>query len=367
MPNAIKYSTSAQTLALKKGNYWIGTGDDSKGPTSSTDYWNGITPPSGGYTIYVNKASQGPSIKVAANDSQLIAFTNEIANASYTTVNQCFNYFAGQSDKMVVQRDYEGIVTNGLVLNLDAGYLPSYPQNGTSWYDLGPSGNTGTLTNGPTFSSTNGGGIVFDGVDDYAEVTQRNTNLEFQPTSGYSCMVFYKSPPTTPSEGTLIANMINSSPYTGWDIWFNNSAVSNTIAMHLISSWGGNAIKVAVDYNYSTYANQWLCFGYTYDGSCPTTTQGALDSVDFYLNGVLYTSGKQFGQPQAGYGRGFTSSSTTITYNTSQRFRLSSRWLSGTYSYGSSVTIGIVLVYNRKLSSSEMLQNYNAQKGRFGL
>jgi hypothetical protein len=56
MPNAIKYNTSAETLALKKGNFWIGTGDVGKGPTSSTGFYNGITPPSGGYTIYLNKA-----------------------------------------------------------------------------------------------------------------------------------------------------------------------------------------------------------------------------------------------------------------------------------------------------------------------
>jgi hypothetical protein len=365
MPNSIKYNTSSESLALKKGNFWIGTGDVGKGPTSTTGFYNGITPPSGGYTIYLNKASGGPSIYTVTSDAQLITLTNQIAGASYTTVNQCFNYFAGQSDKMVVQRDYEGIVTNGLVLNLDAGYLPSYPQNGTSWYDLGPSSNTGTLTNGPTFSSTNGGSLVFDGIDDYAEVTQRNTNLEFQPTSGYSCMVFYKSTATSTTNGALIANMINQDSYQGWDIWFNG-AISNTIAMHLIASWGANAIKVAVDYNYSTYSNQWLCFGYTYDGSCPTTTQGTLDSVNFYLNGQLYTSGKRLGQPQAGFGDGFNTSSETITYNTSQRFRVANRWLAGSTA-AVPVTIGTVLVYNRKLSSSEMLQNYNAQKSRFGL
>jgi hypothetical protein len=55
MPNAIKYNTSAETLALKKGNFYIGTGDVGKGPTSSTGFYNGITPPSGGYTIYLNK------------------------------------------------------------------------------------------------------------------------------------------------------------------------------------------------------------------------------------------------------------------------------------------------------------------------
>ena len=57
MPNSIKYNVSAETLALKKGNFWIGTGDVGKGPTSTTGYWNGITPVRGGYTIYLNKAN----------------------------------------------------------------------------------------------------------------------------------------------------------------------------------------------------------------------------------------------------------------------------------------------------------------------
>ena len=51
MANPIKYNTSAETLALKKGNFYIGTGDVGKGPTSSTGYYNGITPPSGGFTM----------------------------------------------------------------------------------------------------------------------------------------------------------------------------------------------------------------------------------------------------------------------------------------------------------------------------
>ena len=106
MPNAIKNSTSAQTLALKKGNFWIGTGDVGKGPTSSTDYYNGITPPSGGYTIYLNRVSGGPSIYTVTSDAQLISLTNSIAGANYTTTNQCLVYYAGQTDKMCVNRDY---------------------------------------------------------------------------------------------------------------------------------------------------------------------------------------------------------------------------------------------------------------------
>jgi len=63
-----------------------------------------------------------------------------------------------------------GIVTTGLVLNLDAGNLASYPGSGTTWTDLSGYGNNATLTNGPTYSSANGGSIVFDGVNDTVSI-----------------------------------------------------------------------------------------------------------------------------------------------------------------------------------------------------
>ena len=59
------------------------------------------------------------------------------------------------------------IVTDVLVLCLDAANRRSYPGSGNSWLDLSGNGNNGTLTNGPTYSSANGGSLVFDGVDDY--------------------------------------------------------------------------------------------------------------------------------------------------------------------------------------------------------
>ena len=173
MPNVIKYTTGAtETGCLRKGNMQIGNNTANYGAT----FWNGINPPSGGYTIYLNKVSGGPSIYCPANDSQLITITNQIAGASYTTAAQCLAYFASQTDKLCVNFNYEGIVTNGLVLNLDAGFDPSYPTTGTTWYDL--SGNTynGTLTNGPTFNSENSGSIVFDGTNDYAQLSQNIFN-----------------------------------------------------------------------------------------------------------------------------------------------------------------------------------------------
>ncbi len=61
------------------------------------------------------------------------------------------------------------IVTDGLVLCLDAANSRSYPGTGATWTDL-KGGNNGTLENGPTFDAANGGSIVFDGTDDIVNV-----------------------------------------------------------------------------------------------------------------------------------------------------------------------------------------------------
>ena len=55
MSNPIKYSTGSETLVLKKGNMYIGTGDVGKGPSDVTGYYQGVDVPSGGYVIYMNK------------------------------------------------------------------------------------------------------------------------------------------------------------------------------------------------------------------------------------------------------------------------------------------------------------------------
>ena len=185
MPNPIKYSTGSETLALKKGNLYIGTGDVGKGPSDTTGYYNGVSPSSGGYVIYMNKTGAPGNLSYhnAPTDEALISFTNNLAGQSYTGVNQCLVYYAGQTDKVCVNRDYESIITNGLVLNLDAGFTPSYPTSGTTWYDISTGGNNGALTNGPTFNSGGGGSIVFDGVDDYVDIPSTSLNIVNQPTT----------------------------------------------------------------------------------------------------------------------------------------------------------------------------------------
>ena len=74
------------------------------------------------------------------------------------------------------------IITNGLVLSLDAANNKSYPRSGTTWTDLSGNSNTGTLTNGPSFNDGNQGSIVFDGINDYASLsTTTPTDLQGNP------------------------------------------------------------------------------------------------------------------------------------------------------------------------------------------
>jgi hypothetical protein len=93
---------------------------------------------------------------------------------------------------------------SGLVLCLDAGNTKSYPGSGTTWTDLSGNGNTGTLVNGPTYSSANGGSIVFDGSNDYIQ-----TNFNYSLTSSnteFTCAAWYKCFPEANSGGLIFSN-----------------------------------------------------------------------------------------------------------------------------------------------------------------
>jgi hypothetical protein len=320
MPNAIKYNTSAETLALKKGNFWIGTGDVGKGPTSSTGFYNGITPPSGGYTIYLNKATGGPSIYTVNTEAQMVSLTNSIGSQNFTTSGQCLNWFATQTDKMIFNRDYEPIVTDGLVLNLDAGFTPSYPTTGTTWYDVSSGGNNGTLTNSPTFNSGYGGSIMFDGVDDYVKC--QFTSVPVQGPGTISFFGYY----------SLNTGVLNTITITAGSLAIQVGIRGGTGA---IWKYGGNLL---LSYTLPT-VNQIAQWTVTFDGG----------NIKIYVNGIL------------------NNLTTTALYQSSN----SNTFYIGTFAdLGYEAFPGSIYncqVYNRILNSTEVLQNYNSQKGRFGL
>jgi hypothetical protein len=325
MPNPIKYSTGSETLALKKGNFYIGTGDVDKGPTSTTGYYNGITPSSGGYTIYLNKASGGPSIYTASNDAQLISLTNSIAGASYTTVNECLVYFAGQTDKIVFNRDYEPIVTNGLLFNSDAGFTPSYPRSGTTWYDVSTNSNNFNLVNGPTFNSSDGGSIVFDGVNDYAQIT---TNASFFNL-------------------TTSATVFQWVRYQGARTPFFNRSSSN----------GFWSVSIRPDRSVNIETST------TSDDTPFTLSAAELPSGTWGLLTARWNSDGTMNAFWNGVNRGTLTQSLPSSYAIGGSVLMG--WNGNTF-YGTG-RVGVSLIYNRALTNDEITQNYNAQKARYGL
>ena len=95
------------------------------------------------------------------------------------------------------------IVTDGLVLSLNAADRNSYPGSGTTWTDTSGNGNNGTLTNGPTFNSGNGGYIQFDGTNDRVDIADANS-LDFG-TGGFTILVWVGGITSYPgSSGAII-------------------------------------------------------------------------------------------------------------------------------------------------------------------
>ncbi len=341
MPNAIKYSALIQDLALKKGNFWIGTGDVPKGPTEDTDYWNGISPPAGGYTIYLNKPSGGPSIYIAADDTTLISLTNTISGQTFATTQQCFNYYYGETDKLLVNQDYPSnypyIVMDGLVLNLDASITQSYPGSGNTWTDvngLGPK-NNGTLTNGPTFNPDNGGSIVFDGVND-------SIFREAFLNVGNNFSIFSWIKPGNINVRNGIVG--NSYPYSAREGFYFATATNYGGVVDSFFISVGNDIAYRTASNNSITRNVWNYVS-------AVVTNGGQD-IKLYVNGAETTY------------RGGILSTGTVTYNTNQ-FYIGNRFNNTNEPFAGN--IAQTLVYNRTLTAQEVLQNYNATKSRYGL
>jgi len=232
----------------------------------------------------------------------------------------------------------EEIVTDGLVLNLDAGDYASYPRSGTTWYDISGSGLTGALTNGPTYDSTNKGSIVFDGSDDYCTIPY---NASLNPTTELTVSVWaYKS-----NWGSDLGhkNIISCTEAGGWQISQDHpSFYSGEIGFLLYV--GGNYRDVS--FSLSSMTNGWNLLSVTFDGRY----------LKLYVNGTSVDT----------YDHG---SSSTITYGSSIRTVVGAEPSTGTTISGQywSGKISSVNIYNRALSSTEIQQNFNALRGRYGI
>ena len=227
------------------------------------------------------------------------------------------------------------IVESGLVLYVDAANPKSYPGSGTTWADLSGNGNNGTLTNGPTFSSANGGIIVFDGTNDFV-VTQQNSGFTGNINATISTWV-YPTSVTGEIATTLIGN--SDGTLTGMGICIGiNGAGSVSIEF-----WNGNGMRTISN---TIQINRWY-------NLVATKTAGAINSTtSLYINGISQSFN-------------ITSNNTpNVTNHTISVGAIKGIISTQFYFPG---RISQTSIYNRALTAQEILQNYNATKSRFGL
>jgi len=217
---------------------------------------------------------------------------------------------------------------NGLILHLDAANVKSYPGSGTTWTDLSGNGNNGTLTNGPTFNASNMGSIVFDGTNDYIY----RSSLNNFNSSTYTILLWGKFVSVSSSGVLFSLGRSSGDADTEAQLYYNNSRLvywdfAGSIAFNFIQSSGTLSTNV-----------------YQYLGFTKNSTNGT-----FYING--YSSGTGTAA--------FDANISTNDFTIGADIRDSINYING--------NISQFLIYNRVLTASEVLQNYNATKSRFGL
>jgi len=345
MPNAIKYKAGNLTGSLQKGNVALGI-SGSLGPTSTTGWYNGPNPPTSGlYQIIETAASGDPEVYSPQNDAELIRFARwkGATGANTGSAAAVLAWIGTQTNLMAANFQYESIVTDGLVLNLDAGFVGSYPTTASTWYDLSGNNNSGSLINGPTFNSANSGSIVFDGVDDYAVTTQDQTpNLNI--TSSITLETWLKSTAVANSQHGDGVNSKGLSSDGNTGVYETLMVPSGEINYPFFRMRIGSSTPTYSPTNIPVNLNQIYHFVSTYDGSV----------MRIFINGV-----------ESGTGLSTSGNIETNTQPLCIGVRLIHRNFGGDSFFSGNIFTN--RIYNRALSQSEITQNYNAQKGRFGL
>jgi hypothetical protein len=218
------------------------------------------------------------------------------------------------------------IVTDGLVLYLDAANSRSYVSGSTIWTDISRVGNNGLLINGPTFSSSNGGSIVF-ATDDYIS----SFSTQISDSNSKTVIVWFN---TTTTSRAGLCGTTSSVGTNGWSFLINRTAAGNLTYFHN----GGSILQVSA----GIVVNTWY--------------QGCIIYNSATAVGTLYLNGTQIGSPLTSFSVMGNSAYNGIVGNEDQ---LLTSPFNG--------RISNVQIYNRALTPSEVLQNFNSTKSRFNL
>lgn len=219
----------------------------------------------------------------------------------------------------------QGIVTRGLILNLDASRVDSYNAGYyTNWLDISGQNNNGTLTNYPVYTSSTPGYFTFDGINDYVN----NSSFSGHQTSA-GTISLWAYPTTTSGEFYAIAA----------------GGTTTYGASRAIRLWNG--FWGAVNYGSSNEdfnnivaadANTWVNIVYVWNGT----------NITYYKNAVSYSGTKNLVTPAG----------TTLNIGTTAWSPLAAFWPG---------RISNVYIYNRALTAQEAAQNFNSTRSRFGV
>jgi hypothetical protein len=217
------------------------------------------------------------------------------------------------------------IVTDGLVLCLDAANQRSYPKSGTTWSDLSGNGNHGALTNMENnFDAGNKGSLSFDGSNERVAISD-HTSIRLSTTGTISMFV---NPATRSDTYQTFLSKNNGNYDTGYEIGIDQRSSKNN----------GLAIRPGSSSNiqnfFTGYLDTWVHVSVVLNGS----------SVLAYRNGEFFATHAQ------------TTSSTTATLQIGSR---------GTGSLFVNCKFANIMIHNRALTGDEVRQNYLATRGRY--
>jgi hypothetical protein len=220
------------------------------------------------------------------------------------------------------------IVTNGLVLTLNATDRNSYPGSGNTWRDLSGNGYNSTLVNGPTFSSANNGSIVFDGVNDNVLDPTVNYNSY---NNNFTANVWIKANTTSGNNGIVGWGSGGVAPYYTWALSLSDSKFATQIyngTNHFINS---DIIEI----------NKW------YNAAFVVYQSGLME---LYINSTKFSA---------------LGSSNLIRSRTDQYDRTIIGANPNTSQPTLNGNVALTQIYNRALSAQEVQQNYDALKSRY--
>jgi hypothetical protein len=200
--------------------------------------------------------------------------------------------------------------------------------------DFSGGGNFGTSVNGPTYSSANGGSLVFDGTNDYTENSSPNLGITGDISATLSCWFYDENTSTSTAQALFV---YGNGPTSGDSIAIILQNLSFSAAYN-----GGNNAYIA---NNVYTLNNW-------NNAVITKTPGPINTTTkLYLNGVEQT----------------ITSSSTITPNVSSRIIRVGRWSNEGFPIYFKGRVSNCSIYNRALTAAEVQQNYNALAPRFAV